>query len=133
MAGMVHMGFPEPGKCPIRHPMLMNQKIWAVIAWGALGVIVFATLSPLGLRPHLASQHREHFAAFAAVGLLFGLAYRRPVLVLVLLCAAAVVLELLQLLTPDRHGRAIDVAFKLAGAGAGACASWLLMRLALKR
>lgn len=113
--------------------MLMNRKIWAVIAWGALAVIVFATLSPLGLRPHLASQHREHFAAFAAVGLLFGVAYRRPVLVLVLLCGAAVVLELMQLLTPDRHGRAIDVAFKLAGAGAGACASWLLMLIAPKR
>jgi hypothetical protein len=113
--------------------MLANRKIWAVIAWGALAVIVFATLSPIELRPHLASQHREHFAAFAAVGLLFGVAYRRPVLVLALLCGTAVVLEFLQLLTPDRHGRAIDVAFKLAGAGAGACASWLLMLIAPKR
>ncbi|MDB5565420.1 MAG: hypothetical protein JWP84_1986 [Tardiphaga sp.] len=93
-----------------------------VLAWAVLAFIVYATLSPLGLRPHLGSGvGAERFGAFAVVGLLFGLAYpKRLWLVLAIVLGTAVLLETLQYLTPDRHGRVADALVKLAGGAVGA-------------
>lgn len=91
-----------------------------IVAWSTLLAIGFATLSPIGLRPHLSDVSMERFWAFAAVGLLFGLAYPRHLwLVTFLVGGAALGLEVLQHLTPDRHGRIPDALIKLAGAVAG--------------
>jgi hypothetical protein len=83
----------------------MLQKLTAIAAWAALAVLVFATISPLGLRPVVtANPNIERFAAFAIVGLLFGLAYsRRLALDTLLMVIAAATLEAVQLMTPDRH------------------------------
>lgn len=106
----------------------MIQKVCLVLAWTAVAVIGFATLSSIGLRPHLASPHREHFAAFALVGLLFSLAYpRRWLGVLGLVMIGALSLELLQMLTPDRHARLVDAAFKCAGGAVGVASAQVLL------
>ena len=58
---------------------------------------------------------------FAALGGLFCLAYpKHTVLVCVLVFGSAAMLEVAQLLTPDRHARFADAMQKLAG---GACCS----------
>jgi VanZ family protein len=109
----------------------MIQRISIVAGWLMLAFIVFATLSPLGARPSLASPHLEHFAAFALMGLAFALAYpNRVLLVVTIVVATAVGLEVLQLLTPDRHGRAADALVKtlggISGISVGQVASFLL-------
>lgn len=99
----------------------MFRKIVLILAWAILLAIVFATLSPIGLRPHAGNVGSERFLAFAAVGLLFGVAYPRHLwLVALMVSGVAVGLEVLQHLTPDRHGRIPDALEKLAGGFAGA-------------
>ena len=72
----------------------MIQRIAVIAAWLALAFIAFATLSPIGARPSVASPHLEHFAAFALTGLAFAVAYpNRILLVVVIVAGAALGLE----------------------------------------
>ncbi len=99
----------------------MFRKIVIILAWSMLLAIAFATLSPLDLRPHVGNVSGERFWAFAAVAFLFGVAYPRHLLwVTIMVGGAAIGLEVLQHLTPDRHGRIPDALIKLAGALSGA-------------
>ena len=103
------------------------HRISIITGWLALGLIVFVTLSPVGGRPSLASPHLEHFAAFALLGLAFALAYpNRVLLVVTIVIGAAISLEALQLLTPDRHGRAVDAFAKSLGGISGICVGQML-------
>lgn len=105
----------------------MFRKIIVILAWTTLLAIAFATLSPIGLRPHVGDVSGERFIAFAMVGLLFGMAYPRHLwLVTLLVGGTAVGLEVLQHLTPDRHGRVPDALVKLAGALAGTGLAYIL-------
>ena len=109
----------------------MIQRVSIVAGWLALAFIVYATLSPIDARPVIARPQFEHFAAFALMGLAFGLAYpNRILLVVALVLGSAFGLEALQLLTPDRHGRMLDALMKAAGGicgiGAGQLMSLLL-------
>jgi hypothetical protein len=98
----------------------MYHKLVAAAAWLGLAFIVFATLSPIDLRPQVAGVGLERFVAFAATGLLFGLAYpRRPGLVVALVLCGACILEMTQLITTDRHGRLPDLFVKMAGGSTG--------------
>ena len=107
----------------------MSHKIITAIAWAILAFIVFATLSPIGLRPHFEDVSVERFGAFGLMGLLFGLAYpKRLWLVLTLVAGAAFALEALQHLTPDRHGHLLDALVKFAGSLCGVAAAWLVDR-----
>jgi hypothetical protein len=105
------------------------------MGWLALALIVFVTLSPIDARPSLASPHLEHFAAFALTGLAFALAYpNRLLLVFAVVIGSALGLEALQLLTPDRHGRAVDALVKALGGISGICvgqALFFMFRLKL--
>jgi VanZ family protein len=95
----------------------------AAAAWISLAFIAYATLSPLNERPELdfdLISHPEHYLAFALAGSLFALAYPRQMsLVCILVLGSAIVLELLQLLTPDRHARLIDAIRKIIGGALG--------------
>lgn len=103
-------------------------------AWASLAAIAFATmthvgfvyslyfkLSPFLLRPGMRTYaHFEHVIAFAVFGALFCFAYPRHfALVGCLIVGSAVLLEILQTLTPDRHGTVIDAVEKIAGGAAG--------------
>lgn len=58
----------------------------------------------------------EHIAAFAILGSLFCLAYpRQTILVCLIVLGGAITLEILQLVTPDRHARFQDAMQKVAG------------------
>src|SRR5260370_29703584 len=95
----------------------MLHKLIGLAAWGVLAFNLYATISPIQGRPTLlTSTSFEHLAAFAALGALFSLAYPRQVaLVCLIVLGSAVLLEILQLLTPDRHGRVPDAIEKMAG------------------
>lgn len=98
----------------------MIHRVSLIAAWLALAFIVFATLSPIDDRPVLAGPQFEHFAAFALMGFAFMLGYpRRVLLIVAIVLASAFVLEALQLLTPDRHGRVLDALVKAAGGMSG--------------
>lgn len=107
----------------------MTNKFFLAAAWGCLAIIAAMTLLPQDFRPHVFSQRGEYLVAFGAVGLLFGLAYpRRLLLVAAIVLGGAVLLEALQLVTPDRHASPIDLAVKLMGGTAGLVAAALLTR-----
>ena len=99
----------------------MFQRCIAVLAWVALAFIVFVTLSPIGLRPTLTHDPLyERIVAYAVLGLLFSLAYPRRIWVtLGFVIGAAIMLEGLQNLTPDRHGHLRDLAEKASGGWLG--------------
>jgi hypothetical protein len=100
----------------------MIQRISMIVGWLALTAIAFATLSPIELRPSVASPHLEHFAAFCLVGLAFALGHpNRILLVVIIVASSALGLEVLQLLTPDRHARAVDAFVKALGGISGIC------------
>lgn len=103
-------------------------------AWIAVIVIAYATLTHVGfvyaiyfklapylMRPAMQTYaHFEHVIAFAILGALFGFAYpRRLILVCGIVFGAAALLEILQTMTPDRHGTLIDALEKIAGGAAG--------------
>jgi hypothetical protein len=98
----------------------MIQRISVVTGWLVLAFVVYATLSPIDARPVLTLPYLEHFTAFALMGLAFALAYpNRVLLVVALVVGTAAGLEALQLLTPDRHGRAADAFVKALGGISG--------------
>jgi VanZ family protein len=99
----------------------MFHKFMGLAAWGLLAFVAYATISPIQDRPTLSeSTSVEHLAAFAVIGALFSLAYPRQVaLVCLIVLGSAVSLEVLQLLTPDRHGRIQDTIEKIAGGAMG--------------
>jgi hypothetical protein len=111
---------------------LMPQKlVLRIAAWAALCFITYATLSPLRDRPTLLiSANLEHVAAFVVFGALLCLAYprRTPAVLIFVLCSAAL-LEVLQLLTPDRHARTLDALQKIAGGAAGVFAGRAILYL----
>jgi VanZ family protein len=108
----------------------MIHRVSLIAAWLALAFIVFATLSPIDDRPVLAGPQFEHFAAFALMGFAFMLGYpKRVLLIVAIVLASAFVLEALQLLTPDRHGRVLDALVKAAGGMSGVGVGYLVQLL----
>ena len=94
----------------------MIHRIFFAAAWLVLAYIAFVTLSPLEDRPVLAGSQVEHFVAFAVLGFAFVLGYpRRTLLTIAVVIGSAFVLEAMQMLTPDRHGRVLDALVKAAG------------------
>ena len=113
---------------------MTSKNLLRVLAWLLLAGLIFVTLSPIDLRPisPLPTQ-LERAIALAVVGVVFAFAYpRHMVLVAVLVLGATILLELMQLLQPSRHGRVIDAAVKLIGALSGLGIGWLLNRLRLR-
>ena len=96
-------------------------------AWAAIAVIAYLSLTRVGvvysiyykLSPFL-NAHFVHFTAFALVGVIFCIAYQRRIFfVCCVVFGTAIALELLQTLTPDRHGTLVDALDKLAGGAGG--------------
>jgi VanZ family protein len=121
------------------------SRLITVAAWVSITVIAYATLthvgfvysiyfklSPILMRPAMRNYaHFEHIIAFALVGMLFGFAYpRRTILVCCIVFGGAALLEILQTLTPDRHGTLVDALEKMAGGAAGIFLARYMPRLA---
>ena len=109
---------------PVEYEVRMIHKLIAIAAWTLLAFIAYATISPIQARPTLfASPSFERLAAFTVLGALFCLVYpRHIVLVCLIVLGSAVLLELAQLLTPDRHGRIQDAVIKMTGGALGIAA-----------
>lgn len=103
-------------------------------AWASIAVIAYFTLARVGvvyavyfkLSPYLmwpdmhTYVHFEHVIVFAMFGAIFSFAYPRQVLlVCCFVFGTAVALELLQIVTPDRHGTFMDALDKIAGGAFG--------------
>lgn len=115
----------------------MNRRIIQCVrgaAWVAVIAIAYATLTHVDfvyaiyfkLSPFLMGSamqtyaHFEHVIAFAFLGALFGFGYpRRSVLAFCFVFGTAALLEILQTMTPDRHGTLVDAMEKIAGGSAG--------------
>jgi VanZ family protein len=94
-----------------------RKLLFETVAWACLCFTVYATLSPRRDRPILLiSSNVEYLAAFVVFVALLCLAYpRRIPTVLIFVLSNAALLEVLQLLTPDRHARTLDAVQKIAG------------------
>lgn len=109
------------------------RRIATVIGWSAVLAIAYATLAPIGSRPHLsaAGPDIERFLAFLLLSATLSVAYpKRAGLVLALTIGLAVGLEAAQLLEPTRHGMPHDAVVKILGAMAGAALAGLTDKLA---
>lgn len=106
------------------------MRLLPVLAWLLLAAVAFVTLAPIGFRPNSGfSPNVERFVTFGAVGFVFALAYPRHVwLIFAVVLGAAIAFEALQLAVQSRHGRFIDLVFKLAGGSLGIAAGVVLRR-----
>ena len=93
-----------------------------IFAWLFLAFILFVTVAPIEFRPTTElSPNVERFAAYAVLAFVFVSAYPdRPFLVMILIWVSAGCFEMLQFTSLGRHAELRDVAFKCAGAAAGA-------------
>lgn len=100
---------------------MMTPRISKLAAWLALAAVLFATASPIGLRPHdLLPVNVDRALAFTVMTALFVIAYPRHwMLAAALLIAGAFGIEMLQLLSPTRHAHLFDANIKAAGAAVG--------------
>jgi hypothetical protein len=104
------------------------------VGWLLLAAIVAASVSPIVFRPLSGlAPGFERFAAFLALGFLFGVGYfRNWVLVLCVLTVGAFAIETLQLLTPDRHATLLDALLKASGSAVGAFAGRFVINPGLR-
>jgi apolipoprotein N-acyltransferase len=88
------------------------------LAWLLVLAIAIVTLAPIELRPVTAAPANwERLAAFMALGALFCLGYpHRRWRIVGLVIGLAGLLEVLQHVSPSRHGRVPDGMVKAAGA-----------------
>jgi hypothetical protein len=109
----------------------MIRTACRIIGWLILLAIIFATVSPIGLRPRLCyGPDFDRFIAFLASGLFLGFGYRRRWLWAVgFIAIAAFGIETLQMLTPDRHARFWDAAVKAGGGILGVLAAHMVLVL----
>lgn len=92
-----------------------------VAAWCCLAFILFATVSPIGMRPHdYLPVNYDRALAFGVMSCLFTLAYpRRWRSILVLTVLGTIFIESLQFLAPTRHARLADAIVKASGSFLG--------------
>ncbi|WP_186416774.1 VanZ family protein [Bosea sp. CS1GBMeth4] len=112
------MGQREAGRTgPRRSGFAPPARRWAaLIGWSAVALVVFATLSPIGARPHLAGPQLERFAAYLVAAAALATAYpARKGLILLCIVAGAAGLELAQHFEASRHARALDALVKITG------------------
>ncbi len=98
------------------------NKIVAIAAWFTFGAIVLFTLSPIQMRPgDIITPDVDRAMAFFLLSALFATTFpKRILLVAALTVMAAGGLELMQHLSPTRHGELSDALFKATGGLLGA-------------
>lgn len=110
---------------------LLHSGPVKLLAWLALAFVIFATVSPINLRPHdFLPVNIDRAGAYAVMAMLFVLAYPRHLV----LCAVALMLgaggiELLQFLSPTRHAKLDDALVKAGGAAVGCIIGWAINRI----
>ena len=92
-----------------------------VFGWLCIAALFVVTIGPISARPVTStSADFERFIAFLVIGSLFGAAYpRRTLGVLIFLVATAAALEYLQHFVANRHGTLHDFTVKAAAGAIG--------------
>ena len=115
----------------------LSMRRWAaLIGWGAVALVVFATLSPIGARPHIAhlGPQIERFIAYLIAAAALATAYpSRKGVILTCIVAGAAGLELAQHFEASRHARILDAAVKIVGGVTGLTVAALCERFWWKR
>jgi VanZ family protein len=92
-------------------------KLSRIAALALLAIIIFATLSPIQMRPHIAEANVERALAYVLLGFALALGFpNRLYQAMIFVVASAGILELLQIIDPGRHARLADALVK-ASAG----------------
>lgn len=115
---------------------LSLHRCAALIGWGAVAIVIVATLSPIGARPHIAhlGPQIERFAAYLVAAAALATAYpARKGVILLCIVAGAAGLELAQHFEASRHARALDALVKIMGGLTGLAVVALCERLWPKR
>jgi hypothetical protein len=114
---------------------MVNLKVLKFAAWASLVLVAIAALVPIDFRPTSSlPPDIERFGAFAGVGFAFALAYpRRLWLAALVVIGAALLLEVMQVMSPSRHGRLPDASIKTLGAAAGLMFGWIVLSWQLRR
>jgi VanZ family protein len=85
------------------------RRLFQFAAWLLILAIVVLSVIPAENRPVTPAPHDfEHAAIFLALGLAFGLGYRRHLIQMLGLIAFSAAVELIQLGIPGRHARLSD-------------------------
>ena len=106
----------------------MTRTILRLSVFVILAILVFVTLSPIGLRPVVASANVERMSAYALFGFLLILAYpKRWYLGLMTGMAVAGILEFGQELSSTRHARLSDFLVKAVAAAFGSVVAYLVL------
>ncbi|MGF9563669.1 VanZ family protein [Neorhizobium sp. JUb45] len=104
----------------------MTRTLLKTLPWLVLAFVIFATVSPIEMRPHdFLPVNVDRAGAFAVMAFLFVITYPRHwKLCAVLLLLGAGGIELLQFISPSRHANPDDALIKAAGAAIGCVAGW---------
>lgn len=104
-------------------------KLSRITALALLAIIIFATLSPIQMRPHLAEANVERALAYVLLGFALAIGFpNRLYQVVIFVAVTAGMLELLQLIDPGRHARLIDALVKALAGVVGIVAGHLIVR-----
>jgi VanZ family protein len=115
---------------------LSMRRCAALIGWAAVAVVIVATLSPIGARPHVAhiGPQMERFVAYLVAAAALATAYpARKGVILICIVAGAAGLELAQHFEASRHARKLDAIVKILGGLTGLGVVALCERLWPKR
>ena len=104
-------------------------KLFRIAALVLLIIIIFATLSPIQMRPHIAQANIERALAYVLLGFALALSFpNRVYQTLILVVATAGILELLQIIDPGRHAHLADALVKASAGIIGVVVGQLLVR-----
>ena len=104
-------------------------KLSRTAALALLAIIIFATLSPIQMRPHIAEANVERALAYVLLGFALALGFpNRLYQAVIFVAVTAGMLELLQIIDPGRHARLIDAFVKAFAGVIGIVAGNLLVR-----
>ncbi|MER9299078.1 hypothetical protein NKI38_21665 [Mesorhizobium sp. M0621] len=88
-------------------------KLSRTVALALLAIIIFATLSPIQMRPHLAEANVERALAYVLLGFALALGFpNRLYQAVIFVTVTAGILELLQIIDPGRHAHFADALVK---------------------
>jgi hypothetical protein len=92
------------------------SPILIVLAWLGVAGIAYATLCPIGLRPHFANADEERFGAYFVLGIILAFAAPRHwIATAAFVVVLAMGLEAAQLLVPGRDAVLHDAFVKAVG------------------
>ncbi|TIN17801.1 MAG: hypothetical protein E5Y31_28645 [Mesorhizobium sp.] len=104
-------------------------KLSRTAALALLAIIIFATLSPIQMRPHLAEANVERALAYVLLGFALALGFpNRLYQVVIFVAVTAGMLELLQIIDPGRHAQLSDAVVKACAGIVGILVGQLVVR-----